>query len=144
MHFFYGLGAFVSPMIASPFLLNIDCSKFIDGYTAVPAVESSSNVTITVSPQPRVVNRATHLSHSKEAFLILGAIQVNLFDCILVYRPFPRMVILFPDGKKDSFKLKEFAEDNFKIDECGREFSKRVENTEGKGEIVQNTSAANS
>ena len=34
----------------------------------------------------------------------------------------------------DSFKLKEFADDNFKFDENGRKFSKRVENTLGKGE----------
>ncbi|XP_064483550.1 major facilitator superfamily domain-containing protein 4A-like [Ornithodoros turicata] len=30
LHFFYGIGAFVSPMIAQPFLLNEDCSAFID------------------------------------------------------------------------------------------------------------------
>ena len=35
----------------------------------------------------------------------------------------------------DSSKLKEFADDNFKLDEIGRKFSKRVENTVGKGEI---------
>ena len=29
----------------------------------------------------------------------------------------------------DSSKLKEFADDNFKFDENGRKFSKRVENT---------------
>ena len=33
------------------------------------------------------------------------------------------------------FKLKEFADNNFKFDENGRKFSKRVENTVGKGEI---------
>lgn len=33
MHFFYGVGAFVSPMIAQPFLLNEDCSRFIDNST---------------------------------------------------------------------------------------------------------------
>ena len=35
------------------------------------------------------------------------------------------------------FKLKEFADDNFKFDENGRKFSKRVENTVGKGEIAR-------
>ena len=34
-------------------------------------------------------------------------------------------------------KLKEFADDNFKFDKNGRKFSKRVENTEGKGEIAR-------
>ena len=37
----------------------------------------------------------------------------------------------------DSFKLKEFADDNFKFDENGRKFSKQVENTVGKGEIAR-------
>ena len=34
-------------------------------------------------------------------------------------------------------KLKEFAEENFKFDDSGRELSKSVENTEGKGEIAR-------
>ena len=43
-----------------------------------------------------------------------------------------------PDNKiLDSFKLKEFADDNFKFDENGRKLSKRVENTVGKGEIAR-------
>ena len=43
----------------------------------------------------------------------------------------------FPNNKfLDSSKLKEFAEDNFKLDENGRTFSKCVENTVGKGEIA--------
>ena len=35
------------------------------------------------------------------------------------------------------FKLKEFADDNFKFDKNGRKLSKRVENTVGKGEIAR-------
>ena len=42
---------------------------------------------------------------------------------------------LFPNDK-DSCKLKEFADDNFQFDESDRKFSKRVENTVGKGEIA--------
>ncbi|WAR26492.1 MFD4A-like protein [Mya arenaria] len=72
MHFFYGLGAFVSPMIASPFLLNIDCSPFIDGYTLTPDDNKTANQSVTIAPQPQIVDRAMHLSHSKEAFFILG------------------------------------------------------------------------
>ena len=37
----------------------------------------------------------------------------------------------------DSSKLKEFADDNFKFDENGRQFSERLENTVGKGEIAR-------
>ena len=34
--------------------------------------------------------------------------------------------------------MAEFADDNFKFDEDSRKFSKRVENTVGKGEIARN------
>ena len=37
----------------------------------------------------------------------------------------------------DSSKLKEFADNNSKFDEYGRKFSKRIQNTEGKGEFAR-------
>ena len=37
----------------------------------------------------------------------------------------------------DSSKLKEFADVNFKFNENGRKLSKRIENTEDKGEIAR-------
>ena len=49
---------------------------------------------------------------------------------VLTPSPFPKRQIL------DSANLKEFADDNFKFAESGRWFSKRVENTKGKGEIA--------
>ena len=45
-------------------------------------------------------------------------------------QPFPKRQIL------DSYKLKEFADDNFKFDENGRKLFKWVENTVGRGEIA--------
>ena len=43
-----------------------------------------------------------------------------------------------PDDKiLDRSKLKQSADDNFKFDENSRKFSKRVENTVGKGEIAR-------
>ena len=47
------------------------------------------------------------------------------------FNPFSKRQML------DSSNLKEFADDNFEFDENGRKFSKRVENTEGKGEIAR-------
>ena len=47
-------------------------------------------------------------------------------------QPCPKRQIL------DSSKLKEFADDNFKGDENGRKFFKRVGNNVGKGEIARN------
>ena len=37
-----------------------------------------------------------------------------------------------PKDKFNSSKLKEFADDNYKFDKNGKEFSKRVEDTVGK------------
>ena len=51
--------------------------------------------------------------------------------------PRPRINTAFPKRQNvDSSKLKEFAEDNFRIIENGRKFFKRVENTVRKGEIA--------
>ena len=47
------------------------------------------------------------------------------------FNPLPNDKIL------DWSKLKDFADDNFKFDENGRKFTKRVENTMGKGEIAR-------
>ena len=41
------------------------------------------------------------------------------------------------DKFESAFKLKEFADNNFKFDENGRMFFKWVENTVGKGEIAR-------
>ena len=47
------------------------------------------------------------------------------------------MINPLPDDKfYDSSKLKEFADNNFKFYENGRNLSKRVENNVGKGEIA--------
>ena len=47
------------------------------------------------------------------------------------FNPFPNDNIL------DRSELKEFAEDNFKLDENGRKFFQWVENAVGKGEIAR-------
>ena len=47
-----------------------------------------------------------------------------------VVKPFRKQQIL------DSSKLKEIADNNFKFDENGGEFPKRIENTVGKAEIA--------
>ena len=49
----------------------------------------------------------------------------------LSFYPFPKRQIF------DSSKLKKPADDNFKFGESGRMFSKRTENTVGKGEITR-------
>ena len=46
------------------------------------------------------------------------------------FNPFPY------DSFLDSSKLEEFADDNFRFDENGREVSRWIENTVGKREIA--------
>ena len=63
----------------------------------------------------------------------LTNLQGKVFECsatAILINPFPKQQILV------SFRLKEFADDNFKFDENGRKLSKQVENTVGKGEIA--------
>ena len=57
--------------------------------------------------------------------------MVIIFSPILCLNPLPDDTIL------DWSKLKQSADDNFEFDENTRKFSKRVENTVGKGEIAR-------
>ncbi|KAK3768334.1 hypothetical protein RRG08_031126 [Elysia crispata] len=94
MHCSYGIGAFVSPMIASAFLLNKDCSKYIDGFTiqtpsyhSMPTNESDlepSTVTLHIPPQPHRVFRYRHMSRLPKAFYILGGLQLSI-ACLVAY-----------------------------------------------------------
>lgn len=88
MHCSYGIGAFVSPMIASAFLLNRDCTPYIDGFTIeTPSYRSYSvnetgpefsTVTLRIPPQPQRVFRYTHMSRLPKAFYILGGLQLSI------------------------------------------------------------------
>lgn len=71
IHFFYGVGAFVSPMIAQPFLLNEDCSPFI------------SNVTDNLFPEEEnetlpaaTLEEAQNMTHIDYAFFIMALTMV--------------------------------------------------------------------
>ena len=55
---------------------------------------------------------------------------VKRCHCVGMGKLFPKQQIV------DSSKLKVFAGDNFKFNENGSKFLKRVENTVGKGEIA--------
>ena len=46
-----------------------------------------------------------------------------------LFKPITRQIL-------DSSKVKEFADNNFRVDVNGRQLSKQVENTVGKGEIA--------
>ena len=56
----------------------------------------------------------------------------------IVFHPFVFHLIISQTTNITLSKTKKkFVEDNFKFDENGRKFSKRVENTLGKGEIAR-------
>ena len=47
------------------------------------------------------------------------------------------ILLLLTLSQMTNFSLKEFAHDNFKFDDNGRKYSKRVKNSEGKGVIAR-------
>ena len=55
---------------------------------------------------------------------------LNILFLLLCNSPFPKR------HNVDSSKLKEFADDDFELDENGKKFSKWLENTVGKEEIA--------
>ena len=58
----------------------------------------------------------------------------------MTFNSFPNDKIFIPfqnDKYFYSSKLKDFADDNFELDENGRKFSKQLGNTVGKGEIAR-------
>ena len=96
LHFCYGLGAFVSPMIAEPFLLNEDCSPFVDNDTTSytpgdqlassvaagehPAADRSDlelNATVSLLPAKSLAE-AQQMTHVRYAFWIMAAIMVRI------------------------------------------------------------------
>ena len=82
-----------------------------------------------VYTMPKIISRSTlfgdiHLRSTIE--------RINTFFDWTEFRlPFLKRQIL------DSSELKEFADDSIKLNENGRKFFKRVENTVGKGEIAR-------
>lgn len=78
MHFCYGLGAFISPMIAAPFTLDVECSQPVNGKVTLDTFEPTTNSSGAQVPTQVTVSRAQHLSHSESAFFILASIQVSL------------------------------------------------------------------
>jgi len=63
LHFCYGLGAFVSPMIAEPFLLHYDSSLFVDNDTSSYGAElaSASAAAAGAGPHQRSAADLAHL-----------------------------------------------------------------------------------
>ncbi|GBL82532.1 Major facilitator superfamily domain-containing protein 4A [Araneus ventricosus] len=71
LHFFYGAGAFISPMIAQPFLLSEDCSPFIDN-TSVPVHFLEQNETLPA----KNLEEAKKMTHIDNVFWIMSALMI--------------------------------------------------------------------
>jgi len=93
LHFCYGIGAFVSPMIAEPFLLNEDCSPFIDNDTTA-ILTAAADLRLLAPPGSIPVNdtnlpadtlmEAQQMTRVRFAFWIMAAVQVvcvNPLEC---------------------------------------------------------------
>lgn len=98
MHFCYGLGGFLAPLVAEPFLRNIDCSPLIDNTTA-PADDISQEALhhgCLLTPPfrfpphlgshwrhyfhiPRSLTEAQSKIEISKAFIILAVLQVETF-----------------------------------------------------------------
>ena len=87
-----------------------------------------------ILPSAYAVNldQSINLLFGKELKMVIQLIYISSIaeDNFLMHYPFPKRGIL------DSSKLKEFADDNFELNRNDRKFSKRVENTVGKGKIA--------
>ena len=86
MHFCYGFGAFVSPLIAEPFLLNQDCSPFIDHQNATD--RDTLQFEEDLPPDTDFLDAAQHETRVKYAFFIMAALQVPIPFLVgsLIYR----------------------------------------------------------
>ncbi|XP_022240996.1 major facilitator superfamily domain-containing protein 4A-like isoform X2 [Limulus polyphemus] len=71
LHFFYGVGAFLSPMIVQPFLLNQDCSHFLDNTTEV-VNEYEENYSLSAT----TLAEAQSKTHIDLAFWIMALLMV--------------------------------------------------------------------
>ena len=65
------------------------------------------------------------------------AFGIKVFQGFSGYHFQPFSKIIHKRQILDSSKLKEFADENFKFDDKGREFSKKVKNTVGKRGIAR-------
>ncbi|KAK8757762.1 hypothetical protein V5799_004605 [Amblyomma americanum] len=75
LHFFYGIGAFVSPMIAQPFLLNEDCSLFIDN-TSEPLFDQADMGPSAGALPANSLAEAQQKTHIDYAFWIMALLMV--------------------------------------------------------------------
>ncbi|KAB7504291.1 Major facilitator superfamily domain-containing protein 4A [Armadillidium nasatum] len=93
LHFCYGLGAFVSPLVAKPFLLNKDCSELVQAATLPNLTLPNQNLhsrKANLTDPFQEISYAQKNSNIENAFWILAAIQtpVIILLSVLVAKDF--------------------------------------------------------
>ncbi|CAL1268363.1 unnamed protein product [Larinioides sclopetarius] len=108
IHFFYGVGAFLSPMIAQPFLLNEDCSPFISNETSFI---DDTNETLPAA----TLEEARQMTHIDYAFFIMALtmVPVVLLTFTLLSRKYCLRLLggAAPDTEEKQSKDYETMED---------------------------------
>ncbi|XP_015917267.1 major facilitator superfamily domain-containing protein 4A isoform X2 [Parasteatoda tepidariorum] len=94
LHFFYGVGAFISPMIAQPFLLNEDCSPFIDNNSKPVHILGEDE-----SLPAKTLVEAQRMTHIDNVFWIMSALMVPVV--LLSFTLFGKDVYLKMMGRED-------------------------------------------
>ena len=126
-HLLVKFGEILSPFQSFPILS--DSNKKFTSFNSFlnPLLENQDIQRAREKAVFSTVNSIFSFSHNIfRSSLFKGILNSGLFGW-----SFPKWQIL------DASKLNEFEDDNFKFDENGRMFCKRVENTVGKEEIVR-------
>ncbi|XP_078001354.1 major facilitator superfamily domain-containing protein 4A-like isoform X2 [Glandiceps talaboti] len=94
LHFCYGIGAFISPIIAEPFLLNEDCTPLLhtnsSNVTSGPIVRSITEPTITEEPiihpssTMETLQEAQERTRVRYSFWIMSLIQLPIICMVFV------------------------------------------------------------
>ena len=81
---------------------------------------------------------STDMQDINQKQTVLTPVCMHRLNNLTWVNPFCSCIDNVPNDKfLDWSNLKEFADDNFKLGKNGGKFSKRVENTVGKGEIAR-------
>ncbi|KRX62108.1 Major facilitator superfamily domain-containing protein 4-A, partial [Trichinella sp. T9] len=133
LHFCYGFGAFLSPIIAGPFLKNFDCTQLIDNSTSNTSwIEQSF---LSAQWEEIVHNQPTNMADVQEqlkvhiAFQIMAALQV------------PVILLLISLVIKEKFTQKSTDETTFFTTDYQNispdsELTKLLDSTSVNGKIV--------
>ena len=105
-------------------------------------VKKMARINYSVAECNTILSAYTKFRHLGQCCAHASYCSYNYYNENYIYNKLMSPLLLLERFSKrkifDPSKHKGFADDNFKLDDNGRRFSKRVENTVGKGEIARN------